>query len=169
MVEGLDDLGGDPATDQRIVLGDPQVGVQDLLQLRAGGALADLNEYVQSPASKLEEPVIRRLYEALSGQYEPEKPKPPPEWQRQGRSHEGAVMVKSPGDRGALDQSSWHSRLSDDWWETRGDAAPAWELASWKMLEFTDAERDAWIAHGLRPGQVKDAVGFEMLGFCLPT
>ena len=63
----------------------------DLLQLRAGGALADLNEYVQSPPSKLEEPVIRRLYEALSGQYEPEKPKPPPEWQRQGRSHEGAV------------------------------------------------------------------------------
>ena len=58
-------------------------------------------------------------------------------------------MVKSPGDRGALDQSNWHSRPSDDWWETRGDAAPAWELASWKMLEFTDAERDAWIAHGL--------------------
>lgn len=30
-------------------------------------ALADLNEYAQSPASKLEEPVIRRLYEALGG------------------------------------------------------------------------------------------------------
>jgi hypothetical protein len=127
-------------------------------------ALADLNEYVQSPASKLEEPVIRRLYEALGGHYEPEKPKPPPEWQRQGRSHEVAAVVKSPGDRGALDQSSWHSRPRDDWWETRGDAAPAWEVASWKMLGFTEAERDAWIAHGLRPGQAKDAVAFRDAG-----
>jgi hypothetical protein len=50
-------------------------------------ALADLNEYVQSPASKLEEPVIRRLYEALGGHFEPEKPKPPPGWQRQGRGY----------------------------------------------------------------------------------
>ena len=37
VVEGLDDLGGDPTTGQRIVLVDPQLGVQDLLQLRAGG------------------------------------------------------------------------------------------------------------------------------------
>ena len=69
-------------------------------------ALADLNEYVQSPASKLEEPVIRRLYEVLGGDYEPEVPKSPPEWQQQGRSHEVAAKHKSPGDRGALDESS---------------------------------------------------------------
>jgi hypothetical protein len=44
-------------------------------------ALGDLGEYIQSPASKLEEPVIRRLYEALGAQHEPAKPKSPPEWQ----------------------------------------------------------------------------------------
>jgi len=32
------------------------------------------------------------------------------------------------------------------------------------MFNFTEAERDAWIAHGLRPGQVKDAVAFRDAG-----
>jgi hypothetical protein len=37
------------------------------------------------------------------------------------------------------------------------------------MLGFTEAERDAWIADGLRPGQAKDAVAFRDAGLCLPT
>jgi hypothetical protein len=128
-------------------------------------ALADLNEYAQSPASKLEELVIRRLYEALGGHYEPEKPKPTPEWQRQGRGHEGAVMVKSPGDRGALDQSSWHSRPRDDWWETRGDAAPAWEVASWKCSDSLRLNGTPGSQMGSDLARRRTPSRFEMLGF----
>jgi hypothetical protein len=32
------------------------------------------------------------------------------------------------------------------------------------MFGFTETERDVWIAHGLRPGQVTDAVSFRDAG-----
>jgi hypothetical protein len=38
------------------------------------------------------------------------------------------------------------------------------ELESWKIFDFAEAERDAWIAHGLRPGQVKDAAKYRDAG-----
>ena len=52
-------------------------------------ALAELGEYAKSPASMLEEPVVRRLYEALNGRYESDKPKaaPPWEWEGPGQPH----------------------------------------------------------------------------------
>ena len=128
-------------------------------------ALADLNEYAQSPASKLEEPVIRRLYEALGGHYEPEKPKPTPEWQQQGRSHEVAAVVKSPEDRGALDQSSWHSRPRDDWWET---VVTRRQLGRWRLGRCSDSLR----LNGTPGSQMGSDLArrrtpsrFEMLGF----
>jgi hypothetical protein len=40
--------------------------------------LSELGEYVKSPASMLEEPVVRRLYEVLHRRYEPDKPKAAP-------------------------------------------------------------------------------------------
>ena len=127
-------------------------------------ALADLGEHVQSPASKLEEPVVRRLYEVLGGEYEPEKPKPPPAWQWKGQIDQRAAIAKSNRVIDEGDQTSWHSAARDDWWETQGDAAPTWELQSWNLYGFTEAERDAWIAHGLRPAQVKDAAAFRDSG-----
>ena len=124
-------------------------------------ALADLGEYVRSPASRLEEPVIRRLYEAMGGQLEPERPKSPPAWERKGRTDESLATAKSTGDVAGGDQTNWHSSSRDDWWETQGDVAPSWERESWKLCGFTEFERDAWIAHGLRPGQVKDALAYR--------
>jgi hypothetical protein len=131
-------------------------------------ALADLGEYVQSSASKLEEPVIRRLYEAMGNQYEPEKPKSPPAWERKGRTDQSPATAKLTRGVDEGDQTNWHSASRDDWWETQGDVAPAWELESWKLHGFTEAERDAWIAHGLRPGQVKDAAAYRDAGLIPP-
>lgn len=78
--------------------------------------LSDLGEYVQSPASKLEEPVIRRLYEALGAQHESAKPKSPPEWQWKSQSDQVPANAKpARNDRGEV-HTSWHSRERGDWW-----------------------------------------------------
>jgi hypothetical protein len=105
------------------------------------------------------------LYEAFGAQHEPAKPKAPPEWQWKGRSDQVSAKANPARNDGAEEaRTSWCSRAGGDWWETQGDVVPAWELESWKMFGFTEAERDVWIEHGLRPGQVKDAVSFRDAG-----
>lgn len=131
-------------------------------------ALVDLGEYVSSPASKIEEPVARRLYEALGGQYEPEAPKLSSRWERKGRTNQQPAARRSRMESNGDGLTNWHSAAREDWWETQGDASPAMELESWKLFGFTEVERDAWIAHGLGPGQVKDAVSCREAGL-MPT
>ena len=126
--------------------------------------LNELGEYVKSPASMLEEPVIRRLYEAVHRRYEPEKPKAAPPWDRKGRGDQAPTAAAANRDSRESDRSECHSRPTGEWWETQTDVAPAWELESWKIFDFAEAERDAWIAHGLRPGQVKDAAKYRDAG-----
>lgn len=131
-------------------------------------AIGELGEFVQSPASKLEEPVIRRLYAAMGGRYEPARPKPSPAWDRKGRIGQVSPAARSTKDSTSEDGTNWHSASRDDWWETQGDVAPSWEVGSWKLYGFTESERDSWIAHGLRPGQVKDAVAYREAGLMPP-
>ena len=126
--------------------------------------LSDLGEYVKSPASMLEEPVIRRLHEALHLRYVSDTPKPAPPWDRKGRGDRASTPAAAKGGSSESVHSEWHSRTTGDWWETQLDVEPAWELESWKIYHFSEAERDAWIAHGLRPGQVKDAAMYRDAG-----
>lgn len=131
-------------------------------------ALASLGEYVPSPSSKVEEPVARRLYEALGGQYEQEESKPPSQWEQNGRTDQRPAAKRLPTQSTGDGPTNWHSAAREDWWETQGDASPAMELESWKLFGFTEVERDAWIAHGLRPGQLGDAVSYREAGL-VPT
>lgn len=104
----------------------------------------------------------------MGSQYEPEGPKSPPAWERESPTDERLTTAKSTGDVSGKDQTNWHSSSRDNWWETQGDVAPSWERESWKLGGFTESERDAWIAHGLRPGQVKDALEYREAGLMPP-
>jgi hypothetical protein len=81
---------------------------------RVMAALADLGEYVPSPASKLEEPVIRRLYEGLGAQQESAKPESPPEWQWKSRTDQVPTNAKPARNDRAEAQTDWHSREKGD-------------------------------------------------------
>lgn len=126
--------------------------------------LARLEEYVKSPASMLEEPVVRRLYENLDARYEADQQKAPPPWDRKARGDQTSTPLVASRDRHESSRSEWHSRPASDWWDRQSDVSPAWELESWKIFDFAEAERDAWIAHGLRPEQVKDAAKYRDAG-----
>lgn len=126
--------------------------------------VSDLGEYVKTPASMLEEPVVRRVYDALHLRYVSDKPRPTPPWDWKGRSDQSPTPVAKRGGSREGDRSEWHSSATNDWWQTQTDVAPAWDVESWKIYNFSEAERDAWIAHGLRPGQVKDANTYRDAG-----
>lgn len=122
-------------------------------------SLKDFGEYVSSPASKLEEPVLRRLYESLGYEYQPEPLKKPPDWDRKGQSSvpmpHVLIQASEPFNP---ELTEWHSSSSIAWWDTQDDVMPCMQDASWKLSGFTDVERDAWLAHGLRGGEVRLAV-----------
>ena len=75
---------------------------------------------------------------------------------------QGSATAEASRGRGEGDRSSDGDRSS--WPSTQNDVAPAWELESWKIFNFAEAERDAWLPHGLRPGQVKGAARFRDAG-----
>jgi hypothetical protein len=154
-----------PRMSAREVAIDVGAGVEQVMAM-----VSALGEYVQSPSSKLEEPVVRRLYDALGSTYETAKPKPPPAWQQKGRADKAsdASNAQKRSDQVGGELSTWRSSTKANWWETQNYAAPAWELESWKLFAFTEAERDVWLAHGLRPGQVRDAAAYRDAGL-LPS
>ncbi len=128
--------------------------------------LASLGEYVGSPAAKIEEPVLRQVYARLGAEYGGSTSRPPPPWDRKGRAPERRENAERAREAGVQsERRNWYSRPDGEWWDRRDDASPAWEMASWTLFHFTEFERDAWISHGLRPGQVKDAATYRDAGF----
>lgn len=119
-------------------------------------------EFVTSPQSFLEEPVLRRLSEHFGQPILPEtSTKKVTPWERRGSgSHVGP-----PSSRKSRRKSTWEQPDEDDLWAAAQDASPAFEIESWKLFGFSETDRDLWIDAGLRPGQVKAAARFAEAGF----
>lgn len=148
--------------------------------------LADLDEYAPHRNSMLEPPVVRRIYVALE-LTPPERPTPrspdvltprptsgltppKPRPRRDNNPLMGTISNRrgseSPPRAPRDGRAAAHSRnAADGLAEAYGsDVAPGWEYESWKLLGFTEVERDAWTAEGLRNGQAPFAATLRDAG-----
>lgn len=119
-------------------------------------------EFVASPQSFLEEPVLRRLSEhfrqPILSETAIKKVRP---WERRG----SGSRVGPPPTRKPRRDVTWEQPPEDDLWAAAYDASPTFEIESWKLFGFSETDRDLWIDAGLRPGQVNAAAKFAEAGF----
>lgn len=148
--------------------------------------LTDLGEYAPHRNSMLEPPVVRRIYQAL-GLTPPQRPAPQspnvstppptggltPPRPRARRDNHPLMGTISSRQRNESPQSaprdspaaSRFRNIADSLAQAYGsDVAAGWEYESWKLLGFTEVERDAWTAEGLRTGQAPVAATLRDAG-----
>lgn len=145
----------------RAIAKDLRVDVEVVME-----ALREIGEYADSPTRRsIEEPVRRRLLAHLGFEYEAPRVESVSQWERQGYST--PTPVKGANSRERPDPKLPTSFSSKDHSVGLGmrtdDVAPAWEDQSWKLLGFTDVERDAWLVY-LRRGQAKLAATYRDAG-----
>jgi len=149
--------------------------------------LKELGESVASWQSYLELPVIRRVYERLGSESSlpsvqesrpgKEAVDPPasnslglsaPAGRRRRLNNHpllplgGRAQAYDPTQEAEREGSApvWSSSDPDDDWARnlqQTDASLTFAISEWMIRGFTEAERDAWLAGGLRPGQAKVA------------
>jgi hypothetical protein len=150
--------------------------------------LVDLGEYAPHRNSMLEPPVVRSVYEALNLS-PPGRPAPrsadvdaprlttgltPPIPQARRENHPLMGTAPRPRDKGSstplrrtrpTSAPALFRSTADQLAQAYGlDVAEVWEHESWKMHQFTDVERDVWIAAGLRRGQAPVAAKLRDAG-----
>lgn len=133
-------------------------------------ALAALGEHVESDRKKqLEAPIVRAVYKHLNVEQAPTAPKPISQWQIRddaGPRPQTRPRAQRPNPRQQIGDSSFAPKDNSlGIGDPSHDYAPAWASESWKLRGFTEVEKDAWIAAGLREGQVRQAARLRDAGF----
>lgn len=132
-------------------------------------ALKELGEYVDSMRKKcLWEPVVRKVYGLLDFPYKEPTPPPVSPWQIRDTGDPSPAPQRRPRlrpqviPRTKFETSDRSLGLGDP----SHDVDVTWSVQSWRFLGFSEIERDAWIAHGLRDTQAKSAAEFRDAGIC---
>lgn len=134
------------------------VGVEDIM-----ATLKELGQYVASPRKcSIESVVASDVADRLGRSLAAEKSKPVPPWELKSgdapprkparRRRPAAAQGYEPQRTRFMppDKSLGLGSLTDD-------ASPSFDRQSWKLYGFSEAEREAWVAQGLRLGQAKQA------------
>jgi len=156
--------------------------------------LHELGEFVNSPASYVEAPVIRQLHARFGITYVAEGRQGPearslatdvpasagglgPPVKRPKRDNHplmGQISARRGSDSsadsakpsGASPPPFWGSRSLEQRWADvgGGDASQAFEFEEWKLRGFSEVERDVWTSAGLRAGQARRAADLRDAG-----
>lgn len=131
------------------------VGVEDIM-----ATLNELGHYVASPRThSIESVTARDVADRLGRTLVAEPTKPVTPWElkptndkphKPARSRRPASLASKPPRTRFIppDKSLGLGSGADD-------ASPSFDQQSWQLYGFSDAERDAWVAQGLRTGQAK--------------
>ena len=131
--------------------------------------LNEIGEYVSSPLSFVEEPVMAKVYEHCGSSYSAPTGKPVPRWGNPTFDPESHIEPPKPDCRQTDPKQKLRRHTAADeasrWAVGLGqDASDAFAHESWKLYRFSQAERDVWIDSGLRPGQAKVAAALRDAG-----
>lgn len=131
--------------------------------------LHEIGEFVSSPLSFVEEPVIAKVYEHYGCPYIAPAGKAVPGWNNSTFNPKTHIEPPEPHTRQADPRQEPRRHTAADegdrWAVGLGqDASDAFAYESWKLFGFSEAERDVWIDAGLRPGQAKTAAALRDAG-----
>ena len=132
-------------------------------------ALAAIGEYVASPDKKsIVEPAVRRVCEYLEVPFERDPVRRVAQWETRDVGKRAESRVHRPR-RDSVESEPISGRFASlGLGDPRLDSRAPWDEQEWKLYDFTAAERDVWLAHGLRRGQAKDAAKLRDAGLLPP-
>lgn len=155
------------------------------------GVLDNLGEFVRSASSYVEVPIIRQVHAAFNVEYlsnpswrkgqspptpsQPQGLTPPAKKPRRDnnplmgtsdRPQDQLTIAHPRGPKQRFFPPEWQSRTTGQEWSLGGgvDSSPAFEFVEWKVRGFSEIDRDAWIAAGLRASQGRLAAELREAG-----
>jgi len=131
--------------------------------------LHEIGEFVSSPSSLVEEPVVAKVYERCGRPYVAQTGEPVSGWNIANFDSGCHIEPPAPHTRQAHPSQEPRRHTAADegdrWAVGLGqDASDAFAYESWKLFGFSEAERDVWIDAGLRPGQARMAAALRDAG-----